>query len=119
MQSALIRPVLRPVTSSILLRSFSAAPTLMGAGDTGAPKPRGFLAESVRDSQCDVITSNSPHRKDQFTRREAAEEAMYIRKQEVEKLDTLRKKMKEQQKHLNELDKHIEEFTKGQGGEQN
>ncbi|CAL5875266.1 uncharacterized protein PFLUO_LOCUS9570 [Penicillium psychrofluorescens] len=74
----------------------------MGAGDTGAPKPRGFLAE-----------------KDQFTRREAAEEAMYIRKQEMDKLDALRKKMKESQKHLNELDKHIEEFTKGQGGEQN
>ncbi|KAJ5815736.1 hypothetical protein N7474_007513 [Penicillium riverlandense] len=102
MQSTLIRPIIRPATSLLLLRSFSAAPAIMGAGDTGAPKPRGFLAE-----------------KDQFTRREAAEEAMYIRKQEMDKLESLRKKMKESQKHLDELDKHIEEYTQGQGGEQN
>ncbi|KAJ5151293.1 ATPase inhibitor [Penicillium canariense] len=100
----------------------------MGAGDTGAPKARGFLAE-----------------KDQFQRREAAQEAMYIRQQEVEKcvfsprrwggswglrsravliiglcrIERLRMKMKESQKHMEELDRHLEELAKTQGGEQN
>lgn len=74
----------------------------MGAGDTGAPKPRGFLAES-----------------DQFTRREAAQEAMYIRAQEMEKFKILRAKLKESQNHMEELDKYLKEYAKDQGGEQN
>lgn len=74
----------------------------MGAGDTGAPKPRGFLAE-----------------KDQFQRREAAQEGLWIKQQEAEKLEILRKKVKEQQQHMRELDKHLEEYIGSQGGEQN
>lgn len=63
--------------------------------------------------------------KDPFQRREAANEAMYIRNQEKEKyaagelvgtgtvanrmsrIKTLRQKMKESQKHMEELDKHL------------
>ncbi|KAJ5084877.1 hypothetical protein NUU61_009456 [Penicillium alfredii] len=134
MQS-LSRPILRAAASPKLLRPFSAAPSVMGEGDLGSPKTRGFLSE-----------------KDQFTRREAAQEAMYIRQQEIEKyallcdlalslesfsvylwmfvlfkpwltpsgrLNRLREKLKEQRRHMDELDKHIEEFTKSQGGEQN
>lgn len=80
----------------------------MSEGDTGAPKPRGFLAEYVdpelelelqspwtaplrgRELVDDVIQSPAAnptcqYRKDSFQRREAANEAMYIRKQEMEK----------------------------------
>ncbi|KAJ5103212.1 hypothetical protein N7532_003741 [Penicillium argentinense] len=102
MNPALTRPLLRTTTKSTILRSFSVAPSVMAAGDTGSPKPRGFLAE-----------------KDQFQRREAAQELMYIREQEKEKILALRKKLREQRKHMDELDKHLEELTKEQGGEQN
>lgn len=74
----------------------------MAAGDTGAPRARGSLAE-----------------KDTFQRREAAQELMYIRQHEMEKIERLRAKMKESQKHMAELDKHLEEYSKSQGGEQN
>ncbi|KAJ5896993.1 ATPase inhibitor [Penicillium subrubescens] len=102
MQS-LSRPLIRASASTpLLLRSLTTTPSTMSAGDTGAPKARGFLAE-----------------KDQFQRREAAQEAMYIRQQEMEKIERLRRKMKESQKHMDELDKHLEEYAKSQGGEQN
>ncbi|KAJ6069232.1 hypothetical protein N7499_011119 [Penicillium canescens] len=101
MQSALSRPILR-LSNLTILRSFSVAPAIMGAGDLGAPKPRGFMAE-----------------KDSFARREAAHELMYIREQEMDKVKRLRQKLKEQRQHMDELDKHLEEFAKSQGGEQN
>jgi hypothetical protein len=60
---------------------------------------------------------------------------MYIRQIELEKwvelapfkeinlpgdrLERLKQKIKEQRKHMDELDKHIDEYTKSQGGEQN
>ncbi|RJE27517.1 hypothetical protein PHISCL_00103 [Aspergillus sclerotialis] len=62
----------------------------MAAGDTGAPKSRGHLAG-----------------KDQFTRREEANENYYVRKHEQEKYDDLHAKMKESQKHMKELEKHM------------
>lgn len=46
-------------------------------------------------------------RKDPFTRREAAHEGMYIRAQEAEKLNTLRHKLKEQRKQLDDLEQHV------------
>ncbi|KAJ5591461.1 ATPase inhibitor [Penicillium hispanicum] len=101
MQS-LTRPLLRATSKPAILRPFSAAPSTMSAGDTGAPKPRGYLAE-----------------KDQFQRREAAQEGLYIRQKEMEKIELLRAKLKEQRKHMDELDKHLEELAKNQGGEQN
>ncbi|KAF7713622.1 Uncharacterized protein PECH_006246 [Penicillium ucsense] len=105
---ALARPLLRkPYHHStrplfFLARSLSSTTCTMGAGDTGAPRARGSLAE-----------------KDRFQQREAAQEAMYIRQHEMEKLERLRAKMKESQKHIAELDKHLEEYAKTQGGEQN
>ncbi|KAJ5676143.1 ATPase inhibitor [Penicillium macrosclerotiorum] len=104
MQSAaLTRSFFRTAPASLILsRQLSTTPITMAAGDTGAPKPRGFLAE-----------------KDQFQRREAAQEAMYIRQQEMDKIERLRLKMKESRKHMEELDKHLEELAKTQGGEQN
>ncbi|KAJ5770459.1 ATPase inhibitor IATP mitochondria [Penicillium nucicola] len=101
MQSALSRPISRVFNPSII-RSFSVAPAIMAAGDLGSPKSRGFMAE-----------------KDSFARREAAQELMYIREQEIEKVKRLRQKIKEQRQHMDELDKHLEEFTNSQGGEQN
>ncbi|KAJ5212380.1 ATPase inhibitor [Penicillium cinerascens] len=99
---ALSRPVARATLSPVFIRSISVSHSIMGAGDTGSPKPRGFLAE-----------------KDQFTRREAAQEALYIRAQEMEKLKILRAKLKQSQNHMEELDKYLEEYSKSQGGEQN
>ncbi|KAJ5649515.1 uncharacterized protein N7484_003238, partial [Penicillium longicatenatum] len=89
MQSVLIRSTLRASTK----RSFSTIPSMMAAGDVGSPKARGFMAE-----------------KDQFTRREAANEGMYIHELEKEKIELLRKKLKEQRKHNEELDKHLYEI---------
>ncbi|KAJ5280471.1 hypothetical protein N7478_005843 [Penicillium angulare] len=102
MQSALTRPILSSTAKPGLIRAFTAAPAIMAAGDTGSPKPRGFLAE-----------------KDTFARREAAHEGLYIKQLEKEKIDLLRKKLKEHQKHNEELDKHLEDLLAGQGGEKN
>lgn len=73
----------------------------MGAGDLGAPKTHGYQQD------------------DQFHRREAAQESLYIREKELEKLRALKAKIQEQRKHLEELDKHIDELTREQGGEKN
>ncbi|KAF2206058.1 hypothetical protein GQ43DRAFT_436485 [Delitschia confertaspora ATCC 74209] len=55
---------------------------------------------------------------DAFTRRERANEEMYIRQEEKQKLLAIRAKLAEQRKHIDELDKHIEDLTKDHGGEQ-
>jgi hypothetical protein len=73
----------------------------MGEGDTGAPRAGGVQSG------------------DSFTRREAAQESLYIHEKEKEKLASLKRKIQEQQEHLNELDKHIDELTRNQGGEKN
>ncbi|OGM40121.1 mitochondrial ATPase inhibitor [Aspergillus bombycis] len=100
----MLRQTIRPLTTAnraLVSRSFSALAPRMAAGDTGAPRPGGAAHA------------------DQFTKREAAQENLYIHEKELEKLLALRNKVKEQRKHLDELDKHIEELTKNQGGEQN
>lgn len=56
---------------------------------------------------------------DSFTRREKAQEDLYMKQKEQEKLTMLRQKLKEQRAHLDELDKHIEDMTRDQGGEHN
>ncbi|KAI9817236.1 MAG: hypothetical protein M1827_001349 [Pycnora praestabilis] len=55
---------------------------------------------------------------DAFTKREKANEDFYVKQKEKEKLLLLKKKLQEQRAHLDELDKHIEDLTKEQGGEQ-
>ncbi|KAF9884022.1 hypothetical protein FE257_002360 [Aspergillus nanangensis] len=92
--------IARPLTTAnraLLSRSFSAMAPRMAEGDTGSHRPGG----------------------DTFTKREAAQEAVYIHEKEREKLIALRKKVQEQQQHLNELDKHLEELQNNQGGEKN
>lgn len=42
-----------------------------------------------------------------------------MKQKEQEKLTMLRQKLKEQRAHLDELDKHIEDMTRDQGGEHN
>lgn len=74
----------------------------MGAGDTGS----GFSRPTGQAGG------------DAFTKREHAQEELYIRQQEVEKLRAIQAKLAEQRKHIDELDKHIEELTKDHGGEQ-
>ncbi|KAI5843990.1 mitochondrial ATPase inhibitor, IATP-domain-containing protein [Morchella snyderi] len=56
---------------------------------------------------------------DAFTKREKAAEDFYVRQQEKVKLLQLKEKLKQQRKHLDELDAHIEELTRDQGGEKN
>ncbi|KAI9825635.1 MAG: hypothetical protein M1832_000979 [Thelocarpon impressellum] len=56
---------------------------------------------------------------DAYTKREKANEDFYVKEKEREKLLGLRKKLEQQRAHLAELDKHIEELTKDQGGEHN
>ncbi|KAN0081014.1 Mitochondrial ATPase inhibitor, IATP domain containing protein [Elaphomyces granulatus] len=88
------RPLLR-ANQLVARRTFSRAIVRMGEGDTGAPRPG----------------------KDQFTQREAAQETIYIREKEMEKLKAFRVKLKEQRHHLDEVDKDLEQLTGEQGGE--
>lgn len=56
---------------------------------------------------------------DAFTRREAASEELYIRQEEKAKLMAIREKLAAQKKHIEELDRHIQDLTKDHGGEHN
>ncbi|KAI9835447.1 MAG: hypothetical protein M1819_002365 [Sarea resinae] len=56
---------------------------------------------------------------DAYTRREKAQEDFYVKQKEREKLLSLKAKLQQQREHLDELDKHIDELTREQGGEQN
>ncbi|KAA8647322.1 hypothetical protein EYZ11_007469 [Aspergillus tanneri] len=100
LRQSIVRP-LSTANRSLVTRSFSALAPRMGEGDTGAPRPGG--------------TAQS----DQFQRREAAQENLYIYEKEREKLRKLKQSIKEQREHLDKLDEHIDELTKSQGGEQN
>ncbi|KUL88414.1 hypothetical protein ZTR_05469 [Talaromyces verruculosus] len=100
-RNAVARPLLRANQRLVATRSFSVASVRMGEGDTGAPRAGGVAAG------------------DSFTKREAAQENLYVKEKELQKLRELKAKLKEQRKHLDELDKHIDDLTKEQGGEQN
>ncbi|GFF53504.1 ATPase inhibitor, mitochondrial [Aspergillus udagawae] len=99
----MLRLSVRPLTTAnrALTRSFSALAPRMGEGDTGAPRAGGVQSG------------------DSFTRREAAQESLYIHEKEKEKLAALKRKLQEQQEHLDELGRHIDELTRNQGGEKN
>ncbi|KAI0012097.1 mitochondrial ATPase inhibitor, IATP-domain-containing protein [Xylariaceae sp. FL0662B] len=81
-------------------RAFSTTTRAMAGGDTGAPPKTGGPGDA-------------------FQRRERAQEDYTIRQREKEKLLELRKKLREQQAHLQKLADHIDELTKDQGGEHN
>ncbi|KAK3337269.1 mitochondrial ATPase inhibitor, IATP-domain-containing protein [Cercophora scortea] len=80
--------------------TFATTSRAMGAGDTGAPPKLGGQGDA-------------------FQRREKANEDFAIKQREKEKLLELRKKLHEQQAHLQQLSDHIDEITKNQGGEHN
>ncbi|KAL2124654.1 hypothetical protein VTJ04DRAFT_1019 [Mycothermus thermophilus] len=83
-----------------LSRMLSTTARVMSAGDTGAPPKTGGLGDA-------------------FQRRERAQEDYAIRQREKEKLKELRKRIQEQQAHLQQLADHIDEITRDQGGEKN
>ncbi|KAI0140879.1 mitochondrial ATPase inhibitor, IATP-domain-containing protein [Hypoxylon sp. NC0597] len=84
-------------------RAFTTTFRVMAEGDTGAPSKLGSLGGQA----------------DAFHKREKANEDYAIRQREKEKLLELRKKVREQQEHLQKLSDHIDELTKEQGGEHN
>ncbi|KAK1835584.1 mitochondrial ATPase inhibitor, IATP-domain-containing protein [Podospora conica] len=86
--------------SAVSRAAFTTTARALGAGDTGAPPKTGGFGDA-------------------FQRRERAQEEMFIRKAEKEKLLALREKIKQQQDHLQQLQDHIDDITKDQGGEQN
>ncbi|KAK2072702.1 hypothetical protein P8C59_007040 [Phyllachora maydis] len=81
-------------------RAFSITARAMAEGDTGAPPKIGGQGDA-------------------FQRREKANEDFAIKQREKEKLLELKKKLSEQQAHLQKLSDHIDELTKEQGGEHN
>ncbi|EPS30327.1 hypothetical protein POX_b02662 [Penicillium oxalicum] len=97
LRQSVIRPAVM-ANRSLLTRSFSVAVPRMGEGDTGAPRAGGAASG------------------DSFTKREAAQEALYIREKEMEKLAQLRKKISDQRAHLDELESHIDSLTKDHSG---
>lgn len=80
--------------------TFATTARSMGAGDTGAPPKTGGQGDA-------------------FQRRERANEDYAVKQREREKLLELKKKLAEQQAHLQQLSDHIDEITKEQGGEHN
>lgn len=84
-------------------RLLSTTPRVMAGGDTGS----GFSRASGERAG------------DAFTRREAASEELYIKREERAKLLAIREKLAEQKKHIEELDRHIQDLTKDHGGEHN
>ena len=99
LRTALLKAA-RPSTATISRAAFTTSARAMAAGDTGAPPKTGGQGDA-------------------FQKRERAQEEMFIRKAEREKLLALRDKIKAQQEHLQHLQDHIDEITKDQGGEQN
>ncbi|KAH7364444.1 mitochondrial ATPase inhibitor, IATP-domain-containing protein [Rhexocercosporidium sp. MPI-PUGE-AT-0058] len=101
--SKAVRPALR---SSLQSRAaFSTTTRAMAGGDTGATRSTGAAGGLAFD-------------RDAFTKREKANEDYAIRMREKEKLLELKKKLAEQHEHLKKLEEHIDEISKGQGGEQ-
>ncbi|KAJ5523266.1 hypothetical protein N7513_012810 [Penicillium frequentans] len=93
LRQSIIRPA-AIATRALQYRSFSVAVPRMGEGDSSTPRASG------------VPTSG-----DAFTKREAAQESMYIREKELEKLSKLKKQIAEQRKHLDDLEGHIDNLT--------
>ncbi|TLD26934.1 hypothetical protein PspLS_04829 [Pyricularia sp. CBS 133598] len=80
---------------------------------------RALSTSAIRMAEGDLGSTPKTGGGDAFQKRERAQEDYAIRQREKEKLIELRKKLAEQQAHLNKLAEHIDEITKGQGGEQN
>ncbi|CAF9913222.1 MAG: hypothetical protein HETSPECPRED_001363 [Heterodermia speciosa] len=83
-----IKPALR--APLLTCRTLSTSSTRLAEGDTGAPKSGGSAQG------------------DAFSKREQADENLYMRQKEQEKLQALKEKIKEHKKHLEELEKNVE-----------
>ncbi|GES66102.1 mitochondrial ATPase inhibitor [Aspergillus terreus] len=127
LRQSIIRP-LSTANRAVVSRSFSSFAPRMSEGDTGAPRSGGSAQGYVSPISparlspflmVSIAANVHRIRRDAFTRREAAQENLYIHEKEMEKLEALRKKVNEQQKHLNELDQHLKDLQKEQGGEKN
>ncbi|KAJ5551562.1 hypothetical protein N7535_000493 [Penicillium sp. DV-2018c] len=95
----MLRQFVRPAATAnraAFTRSFSVAVPRMGEGDTGAPRSGG----------------GGPSSGDSFTKREAAQESLYIREKELEKLKQLKQSIQQQRKHLEELENHIDGLSR-------
>ncbi|KKY19818.1 putative mitochondrial atpase iatp family protein [Diplodia seriata] len=93
--------ITRALRTPAAARPFSTSIRAMAAGDTGG------------------IRSGGEKAADTWNKREAANEELYIRQEEKRKLMALKDKLKKQREHIDELERHIDDLTKTQGGEQN
>jgi hypothetical protein len=83
MSSALrIARVARPLVANSQVARFSIAPRMMAAGDAGSARSGGAASG------------------DAFTKREEASENLYVKRQEAEKLEAMRKKVKDGEAQL-------------------
>ncbi|KAL6714080.1 ATPase inhibitor [Lecanora helva] len=91
MSSRFLTRALRPAVRTTMQapRTLSTTTARAAEGDAGAPKSGG-AAQS-----------------DAFSKREQADENLYVRQKEMEKLASLKQKIDEHKKHLEELDKHV------------
>jgi len=97
-------------TRVVKLASASAAPSVR----------RSFSVSIIRAAEGDTggMRSGGSAQGDSWTKREQASETKFIREKEMESLRKLKEKLAQQRKHLDELDKHIQELE-GEGGEDN
>ncbi|KID80140.1 uncharacterized protein G6M90_00g012440 [Metarhizium brunneum] len=95
-----------------LRATFTTTARAMSEGDTGAPPKTGGPGPLTDWGDWFLYS-------DAFQRRERASEDWAIRQREKERLLELKKKLAEQQQHLQRLSDHIEEITRDQGGEKN
>ncbi|RMZ89148.1 hypothetical protein DV736_g3636, partial [Chaetothyriales sp. CBS 134916] len=86
----------------------------------GPSLKRSFTITGLRAAEGDVggVRSGGSASSDAFSRREQASENKFIREKELESLKKLKEKLAVQRKHLDELDKHIEELESERKGEQ-
>lgn len=99
LRATITKAAIRPVTLASRA-AFTTSARTMAAGDTGSPPKTGGSGDA-------------------FQKREKAAEDYAIRQREKEKLLEMKKKIVEQQAHLQQLSDHIDDITKNQGGEHN
>ncbi|KAL2757616.1 hypothetical protein ACRALDRAFT_1068158 [Sodiomyces alcalophilus JCM 7366] len=99
-RTSVVKAAVRQPLNIASRATFTTTARVMAAGDTGAPPKTGGPGDA-------------------FQRRERASEEFAIRQREKEKLQEMKKKISEQQAHLQKLSDHIDEITRDQGGEKN
>ncbi|OOF91897.1 hypothetical protein ASPCADRAFT_210813, partial [Aspergillus carbonarius ITEM 5010] len=87
----------RPLIRASRVRLFSIAVPARREGEIVSPKPRGYLAE-----------------KNPLVPRDAANETYLVKTQEAEKFRLVRQKMLEQRRHLDDLERHIQDLAREQ-----